>query len=346
MEKSHKTDKKPAIKVIGIDSFGANIVNRMIERDVDTIECIAVSTDYGALRESRAQTKILIGFGSFLKSQIDCFNEIDRYAYQKIQESLQGAALVIFVGDLSFSEPVSAAMIVAAAREMGIPIIGITCVRMLKEGRNLISQVNENAQKLCQQLVSLLVLSRNLLDRSIVMPLNSGILDMCRNMDVQVVDAVSGFIQLVSQGTKEKHAPHYQGLAAMGVGTASGAKRAGEAAARAASSPLLAGHNISRARVALVFIRSSAEITPVEIAAIRGQISDSIQKGGTVLTEVLADGKLGNELRVSVLFTGVGDTHDVVLSEPYLEDDADSHSGWDFRPEYSHADTYFDIFGV
>ena len=90
MEKNHKTGKKPAIKLIGIDSFGADIVNGMIDRNSDGIECIAVSTDYEALRESKAETKTLIGLGSSLKSDTACFNKIDRYAYQKIQESLQG----------------------------------------------------------------------------------------------------------------------------------------------------------------------------------------------------------------------------------------------------------------
>lgn len=54
-------DTRPSIKVIGVGGAGGNAVNRMIENDVKGVEFIAANTDAQDLKESKAETRILLG---------------------------------------------------------------------------------------------------------------------------------------------------------------------------------------------------------------------------------------------------------------------------------------------
>ncbi|MEG1244257.1 MAG: cell division protein FtsZ, partial [Oscillospiraceae bacterium] len=54
-------DKLVSIKVVGVGGGGGNAVNRMIEAELQGVDFISVNTDAQALKNSKANQKVVIG---------------------------------------------------------------------------------------------------------------------------------------------------------------------------------------------------------------------------------------------------------------------------------------------
>jgi cell division protein FtsZ len=98
------------------------------------------------------------------------------------------------------------------------------------------------------------------------------------------------------------------GMAIMGIGVASGENRALEAAERAISHPLLEDNCIVGARGVLMNITCSTELTMEETMEASDRIYNEIDNEDVELIWGTAvDDSLGDEMRVTVIATGIGD---------------------------------------
>jgi cell division protein FtsZ len=108
------------------------------------------------------------------------------------------------------------------------------------------------------------------------------------------------------------------GLALMGIGISSGENRAVEAAERAISHPLLEDISIKGARGVLMNITASSDMEFEEVAEASEYIHNEVGEDAEIFWGTSVDDSLGDEMRVTVIATGIGKETDTVeqISEP------------------------------
>ena len=97
------------------------------------------------------------------------------------------------------------------------------------------------------------------------------------------------------------------GMAMMGAGQASGDDRAIMAAQAAIGSPLLEDINLSGACGILVNITAGTNLTMKEFEEVGSTVSDLASEDATVVMGTVIDADLGDDLRVTVVATGLGE---------------------------------------
>ena len=97
-----------------------------------------------------------------------------------------------------------------------------------------------------------------------------------------------------------------RGMALMGTGIASGGNRAGDAAQKAISSPLLEDISIRGARGILINITSTPDISMEELKEICGIVQEEAHEDAIIKWGLVYDESLNEEIRVTVIATGIG----------------------------------------
>jgi cell division protein FtsZ len=96
------------------------------------------------------------------------------------------------------------------------------------------------------------------------------------------------------------------GMAIMGIGIASGENRSVEAAERAMSHPLLEDIPIAGAKGVLMNITSNSDMEFEEVAEASERIHSEVGDDADIFWGTSIDDSLGDEMRVTVLATGIG----------------------------------------
>jgi cell division protein FtsZ len=105
------------------------------------------------------------------------------------------------------------------------------------------------------------------------------------------------------------------GMAMMGSGTARGASRAREAAEMAVSSPLLEDVNLSGAHGILVNVTAGMDLAIGEFEEVGTIVKQFASEDATVVVGTVIDPEITEELRVTVVATGLG-RQQVAMSRP------------------------------
>jgi cell division protein FtsZ len=96
------------------------------------------------------------------------------------------------------------------------------------------------------------------------------------------------------------------GMALMGIGISSGENRAIEAAEKAISHPLLEDISITGAKGVLMNITASSSMEFEEVAAASERIHQEVGEDAEIFWGTSVDDSLGDEMRVTVIATGIG----------------------------------------
>lgn len=96
------------------------------------------------------------------------------------------------------------------------------------------------------------------------------------------------------------------GLAMMGSGSATGENRAREAAEAAIHSPLLDDIDFNGSRGILVNIAAGEDISLGEFSEVGATIEEFASDNATIVVGTVIDANMGDELRVTVVATGLG----------------------------------------
>lgn len=96
------------------------------------------------------------------------------------------------------------------------------------------------------------------------------------------------------------------GLALMGTGVGRGENRAAQAAQQAISSPLLEDISIHGARAALVNITAGEDLGMHEFEEASSIIQKEVDEDANIILGISIDENLGDEIRVTVIATGIG----------------------------------------
>ncbi len=302
------------IKVIGVGGCGGNAVDHMIEQGVQGVEFIAINTDAQALGRSKARTQLQIGvaitkgLGAGAKPSVGrAAAEEDR---ERIKELIRGANMVFITAGMGGGTGTGAAPVVAEiARELEILTVAVVTKPFVYEG-NRMRHAAEGIKALNEHVDSLIIVPNSklmeVLGDDVTVPeafkAANGVLQGAVAGIAEVIN-VPGLINVDFADVATVMSEN--GMAMMGSAVASGPDRARVAAERAIASPLLEDVDMTGARGVLVNITSTSSLKVREMEEVMACVQFAAEEATVILGSVF-DETMGDELRVTVVATGLG----------------------------------------
>ncbi|MDA0895739.1 MAG: cell division protein FtsZ [Proteobacteria bacterium] len=307
------------IKVIGVGGGGGNAVHHMISNQVEGVEFICANTDSQALSNIDAKTILQMGSGVTKGLGAGANPEIGRQAAledrDEIAAILAGADMVFITAGMGGGTGTGAAPIVAeVARELGILTVAVVTKPFPFEGRKRALVAQQGIEALSEHVDSLITIpNEKLLD---VLGKDASLLDAFKAANDVLLGAVKGIADLIMNPgminvdfADVKTVMSEMGMAMMGTGHASGPDRAREAAEAAIRSPLLEDVNLEGARGILVNITAGENLSLGEFSEVGDTIEEFASDDATVVIGTVIDPSLKDEIRVTVVATGLGTVH-------------------------------------
>jgi cell division protein FtsZ len=301
------------IKVCGVGGGGTNAVNRMIDAGVRGVEFIAVNTDAQALSMCDADVKIHIG-GTITKglgagADPKIGRDAAEESREELKEAVRGADMVFVTAGEGGGTGTGAAPVLAQiAREQGALTVGVVTRPFAFEGIQRSRRADEGIDELGTQVDSLIVIPNERLIE--VVERRTSIIEAFRMADDVLRQGVQGITDLITvpglinlDFADVRTIMEEAGASLMGIGTASGENRAGEAAKAAISSPLLET-TISGATGVLLNITGGNDLGLFEIDEAAGIIRQAAHDECNVIFGAVIDETIGDTLRVTVIATG------------------------------------------
>lgn len=315
------------IKVVGVGGGGNNAVNRMIAAALQGVEFISINTDQQALKLSLAEKKLQIGAKLTRGLGAGANPEIGKKAaeenHDELVQALQGADMVFVTGGMGGGTGTGAAPVVAAiAKELGALTVGVVTRPFTFEGRKRAEQAEQGITELKSKVDTLIVIPNDRLLQ--VADKQTSITDAFRIADDVLRQGVQGISDLIAvpglinlDFADVKTIMLDQGSALMGIGRATGEKRAAEAAKMAISSPLLET-SIEGAKGVLLNITGGSNLGLFEVNEAAEIISSAADPEANIIFGAVIDEDLKDEIRVTVIATGFDQK--AVKSEPLKKD--------------------------
>ena len=316
------------IKVIGVGGCGGNAVDHMIEQGVQGVEFISINTDAQALKRNKARTQLQIGATITKGLGAGAIPDVGRAAAEedraRIAEIINGANMVFITAGMGGGTGTGAAPVVAqVAKELGILTVAVVTKPFAHEGRRMrLAQVGIEA--LVEHVDSLIIVPNEKL--MTVLGGDTTLLDAFRSSNSVLQGAVAGIAEVINvpglvnvDFADVRTLMSENGMAMMGSASASGTDRAKVAAEKAMSSPLLEDVNLAGARGVLVNISSNCSLTLKEYREVTNSVQFAVEDA-TVIVGSVFDESMGDELRVTIVATGLGSPVERKQSKPVLVD--------------------------
>jgi len=304
------------IKVIGVGGGGGNAVQHMVVQDITGVEFICANTDAQALHGLGA--KILLQLGTNITKGLgaganpNMGKEAALEDRERIAEALKGADMVFITAGMGGGTGTGAAPVVAeVARSMNILTVAVVTMPFAFEGKKRMALAEAGIKELSQHVDSLItILNQKLLS---IMGADTPLLKAFAAVDDVLLGAVQGIADLIMRPgminvdfADVRTVMSEMGMAMMGSGSASGSSRAREAAEAAIRSPLLEDVDLNGARGILVNIAAGVDISLGEFSEVGATIEEFASENATVVVGTVIDPEMGDELRVTVVATGLG----------------------------------------
>jgi cell division protein FtsZ len=314
------------IKVVGVGGAGGNAVDHMIRNTVQGVEFIAMNTDAQALVHGQAKNQIQLGasgLGAGAKPEAGRAAALEARA--QIEESLQGAHMVFITAGMGGGTGTGAAPLVAeVAKQMGILTVAVVTKPFSFEGVKRMQAAEGGIDELAQNVDSVIVILNEKLEE--VLGEDVSMEEAFGAADDVLKNAVAGISEIINirglinvDFQDVKTVMHEQGMAMMGSASASGMDRAHIAAEQAVACPLLEGVNLSGARGVLVNITAAKSGLKLrETKEVMETIRSFAAEDATVILGAVYDEDMGDELRVTVVATGLGQPATIRQTKPQL----------------------------
>ncbi len=305
------------IKVMGVGGGGGNAVEHMITRAVQGVEFICANTDAQALNRSSAHNVIQLGHtGLGAGAKPEAGKLAAEEAIDRIREAIDGAHMLFLTAGMGGGTGTGAAPVIARiAKEMGILTVGVVTKPFEFEGQRRLKSAEIGVAELEANVDSLIVV----LNEKLLEVLGDDVTqedafahanDVLRNAVGGISDVihVPGLVNVDFEDVKTVMSE--PGKAMMGTAQAGGPDRATKAAEMAVACPLLEGIDLSGARGVLVLIAAAKNNFKLSesrnaMNTIRRYAADDAH----VIYGTAYDDTLGDQLRVTVIATGLSPAH-------------------------------------
>ena len=301
------------IMVLGIGGSGKNAVNHMINSKVKGVTFICMNTDTQDLHHSLAEKKIHIGKNLTKGLGAGMNPEVGKKAAEEtkteIQDVIKGADMVFIACGMGGGTGTGAAPIVArSAKEQGILTVAVVTKPFFFEGNHRMKIAEKGIEELAKEVDAIIIIPNDKLLQ--LADKNTNFKDAFAQCDDVLRQAVEGISDLITTPgiinvdfADIRAVMSEAGSALMGIGLASGEKRAEKAALQAINSPLLET-SINGAKGVLFAISGGDDITIHEIQDAAKIITESIDKDAKVIFGTIRDDKMKKgELKVTVIAT-------------------------------------------
>ncbi|VYU27802.1 cell division protein FtsZ [Metakosakonia massiliensis] len=304
------------IKVIGVGGGGGNAVEHMVRERIEGVEFFAVNTDAQALRKTAVGQTIQIGGGITKGLGAGANPEVGRNAAEEDREALraalEGADMVFIAAGMGGGTGTGAAPVVAeVAKDLGILTVAVVTKPFNFEGKKRMAFAEQGIAELSKHVDSLITIPNDKLLK--VLGRGISLLDAFGAANDVLKGAVQGIAELITRPglmnvdfADVRTVMSEMGYAMMGSGVAKGEDRAEEAAEMAISSPLLEDIDLSGARGVLVNITAGFDLRLDEFETVGNTIRAFASDNATVVIGTSLDPDMNDELRVTVVATGIG----------------------------------------
>ena len=310
------SETNAVIKVIGLGGGGGNAVEHMLSVSVEGVEFVCANTDAQALKNSSARTVLQLGSTVTKGLGAGANPDIGRQAAledrDRIVDLLEGADMVFITAGMGGGTGTGASPVVAQlAKELGILTVAVVTKPFPFELRRRMKVAEEGIQELSEHVDSLITVPNEKLLS--VLGKDITLKDAFKAANDVLLGATQGIAELITRPgminvdfADVRTVMSEKGRAMMGTGKATGQDRARRAAEAAIACPLLEDVNLSGARGILVNITAGPDLGMEEFAVVGEAIGEFASENALVVIGTVLDDGLGDELRVTVVATGLG----------------------------------------
>jgi cell division protein FtsZ len=305
------------IKVIGVGGGGGNAVQHMTMANIDGVDFICANTDAQALSSVNAKTVLQLGekttkgLGAGANPEIGMQAALDDK--DRIKEVIEGSDMLFITAGMGGGTGTGAAPIVAqVARELGILTVAVVTKPFCFEGSKRMNIAEAGIKALEEHVDSLIIIPNEKLVP--VLGKDTTLLDAFKAANNILLGAVQGIAELITrQGlinvdfADVKTVMSEMGMAMMGSASAKGQDRARQAAESAVSSPLLEDIDLSNVKGILVNVTAGFDLSIGEFEEVGAAIKEFASEDATVVVGTVIEPEMNDELRVTVVATGIGE---------------------------------------
>ncbi len=315
-ELADTSPQNAVIKVVGVGGGGGNAIEHMMLGSIEGVEFICANTDAQALKKSSANTLIQLGESITRGLGAGANPEIGRKSAEedreRIKAALSGADMIFITAGMGGGTGTGAAPIFAqVAKELGILTVAVTTKPFTFEGKVRMQVAEKGIADLSQYVDSLITIPNNKL--LTVLGKNVTLVNAFKAANDVLRGAVQGIAELITRPglinvdfADVRTVMSEMGMAMMGTGVASGENRSRLAAEAAISSPLLEDVDMTGARGVLVNITAGLDMSIGEFEEVGDAIKNIMSESATVVVGTVIDPELRDEVRVTVIVTGLG----------------------------------------
>ena len=311
--KAPKTDGS-IIMVVGVGGAGGNAVNHMWNLGIRGVTFMVCNTDQQALDKSPVELKIRLG-AEGLGAGNDPENG-RRAAVESLPEIRQhleeaGTRMLFITAGMGGGTGTGAAPVIAEiAKELGILTVAVVTKPFSFEGARRMRTAEQGIENLKSKVDSMIVILNEKLEEEC--PPNATMKECFETSNEVLYKACVGIAEIIhTPGTINvdfedlKTVMSERGSAIIGLATASGPDRARKAAEAAIACPLLEGANLQGARGMLVYFTGNESLTLAEIREAMGVLNTFVTKQANVIFGSAMSEEMGDEVRVTVVATGL-----------------------------------------
>ena len=303
------------IKVIGVGGGGGNAVAHMVNANIEGVEFICANTDAQAMKNCGAKLALQLGENVTKGLGAGANPEVGRQAAledrERLEEILEGTDMVFITAGMGGGTGTGAAPVVAQlAKEKGILTVAVVTKPFPFEGGRRMQVALKGIEDLSQHVDSLITVPNEKL--LTVLGREVTLLSAFKAANEVLQGAVQGIADLITAPglinvdfADVRTVMSEMGMAMMGSGTAKGDDRAQAAAEAAINNPLLEDVNLSGACGILVNVTAGPNLTMREFDEIGRIVHDFASEDATVVLGTSLDPELKDEVRVTVVATGL-----------------------------------------
>ncbi|WP_456412341.1 cell division protein FtsZ [Thiolapillus sp.] len=317
------------IKVIGIGGGGGNAVTHMLRGNIEGVDFICANTDAQALNNSEVNTTLQIGSGLTKGLGAGANPQIGHQAAMedkdRIAEAIKGSDMIFITAGMGGGTGTGAAPVVAeVAKEQGILTVAVVTKPFPFEGEKRMKVAEMGIEELGKHVDSLITIPNEKL--LAVLGKSTSLLDAFKAANDVLLNAVQGIAELITRPglinvdfADVRTVMGEMGMAMMGSGSASGEERARKAAEAAVNCPLLDDFHLTGAKGVLVNITAGLDLGIGEFDEVGTTVKEFAREDATVVVGTVIDPEMHDELRVTVVATGLGEEEEVEIARPEME---------------------------
>jgi cell division protein FtsZ len=314
------------IKVIGVGGGGGNAVQHMVDANIEGVEFICANTDAQALSGMGSRTTLQLGSGITKGLGAGANPDVGRQAAMedrdRIQEVIAGSDMLFITAGMGGGTGTGGAPVVAqVAKELGILTVAVVTKPFPFEGGKRLQVADRGLSELGQYVDSLITIPNDKLLK--VLGKDVSLLSAFKAANNVLQGAVQGIAELITRPglinvdfADVRTVMSEMGMAMMGSGVSTGQDRAREAAEAAVHSPLLEDINLMGARGILVNVTAGLDLSIGEFEEVGNTVKEFASKDATVVVGTVIDPDLHDDLRVTVVATGLGGEAQQVEDKP------------------------------